>query len=1395
MNFVEKYFLKCLCVVGLCLALAFALLSCNTGLTNKEEPTTATSHESLLPDTEVEESESSDDLPQSQPVETRPWESEPIETQAVDTQPAGSEPMETEPMETQPMETEPMETQPVETEPMETQPVETEPMETEPTDPGDQEPHKHVYDNYICAPEYLISPATCQMGSEYYLSCVCGQAAVSEGGSMSFFDSDRDLQNHTKTPEDRCDEWSHWSVYSCCGARASDVEYHAWENGICSDCTYECLHEGGEATCVTLAVCYICECEYGELNPDVHCFDEGYESKLPDCVNEGIINFRCLDCGVEKQENIAALGHNYYDWSEYEVATCLREGTGIRACEVCHYIDKIVLPKTGHDFSKVVEAKDSDGNDTVAVICKVCEVFAGEIYQGMYLDNENAFYLDDCANDFSFDVCVDLEEDPDYICGFIKESVVITDLYHTGMDTYDYPEIKIDFSVTPKEGNVYHIAPIVPYSENRTYVVRFGGSVRFADMPGELLMFQILGEEKSEITYNSDIIFLKTLAIQNALPFEYMIEYDEEQELYGLVVADTFCFDQSYIGKLLCIGDCVNMEEADALPSDQVVIGKIEAIYTEYENLMILALSVPSVDEIYSELDISGNDLPQLDESIVTEEFKRAVLDSVLESEDFATAVAASRIAVSNFAMERGYRAESKLDLSIDKFRIEVKVTTTDTETAKIEFKIFFNYASDIMDGDINLGTITFDFLFDMSYTINIDVTSNLDKLFTSEIKKTGLNLDCKVTNTFSAAYDMSFNLDMNYLWEGEAFYVVNKNTEKIHLPECRFCPTKSENLVVVTRNELSLYVNNYQKHGCSVCNPFQMGNGGFIINPHTQTIHCAECIYVDEGLLNSEMVHKHYPIGLGGKDCSVCQPQNYTKTLEKYLEESVADANFGKMFESIRNMMTDKAEGKGESPIDADTKPKVTIPLYCFEIPIYVEPKLDFSLKANFRMHYDFEITNVICVALVKTNDGYRAIGSSKIGKPEQNIGIDMTGEFRVELGLISEIRLGVKYLTKQIYVGVLGEAGMYVDSHGIYHLDTSKDEHYYAARFEIGYYTEVRCTYKVIGIIKADSFDILAKKYSPVFNSGDEKIYNRFTSYEDEMSFENTKIYYLDNLLLGVNYYDLKEKTDKKGYLSWGEKKQYGFECVFKDENGNVVDYIIFDGGALYIQDNAPDKFTVYMTVSVFDKIIAKTFEEYVGQANKGGCSIFLEPKVIKINYNYVDTTQELEAFKGVYKGYYDVGEDLFGTRLYRNALIGIHKISELVLDEELLAFYAKLATFVKVDDNGNPEKIYTVEEAREMLLALPHEYVMISYSEPGNSPFDDLRAMSAAGVFYVNGLATNGQNDYSVESTDSYALYTVITDIIPGDGIYGDVYSDSTMEEYIGAYVIQLVKPEDL
>lgn len=1226
------------------------------------------------------------------------------------------------------------------------------------------------------------------------MSCECGASGAEELGNVTFFDSIKDRNNHEAEPTECSDKQGHWSEYLCCNTLAEYFEAHNWDNGICTECKHVCSHEGGELTCQSLPVCDYCELEYGEPDPNAHVYERGEVIKEPSCTRVGTLQLFCIYCENEATEDIEELGHEYRDWSEYEAATCLNEGTGIRSCERCRDIETVVIPKVGHNFSALIEDTDADGNDTLTVVCSVCETMAGGTYQGIYLEDQNSFFLTDCPQDFFFDVYVDMDEYLDYILFHLNESLVITELHHSDMNTYDHPEVKINFSITPIGGNTYRITPLTPLEENKTYIAKLGGGSIFTDKLGDSLIFKIAGEEKVEIEYNSDILFLKDIADRKNVSFEYSIEYIEDEELYALVISKDFALDDSLIGKLLCVGNCVSMAEADALPSDEVVIGRIERIYTEYEGILVVALSVPSVEDIYSKLDVSGSTLPRLDDSAITDEMKQSVLNAVIQSDDFATALAASKIAASNFALERGYTAEGKLDLSIDQFKIEAKVISTDSETVKIEFTIYFDYKSDIMDGNINLGTITFNLEFYISYAINIDVTSNLDKLFTAEMRKNGLNLDCTVTNTFSARYDMSFDLKMNYLFEGEAIYVINTATKKVHLPSCRFCPTKADNIIFSTRRDLIFHLDNYESHACGFCNPFTMGKGGFIISPNTQTIHCVECAYVDNELLNSETVHKFYPIGLGGKDCSVCKPQTYTKTLEKYLEESVSDANFDEMFGYIRDMISDKAEGKGESPIDADTKPKITIPLYCFEIPIYLEPKMDFALKANFKMHYELEIKNVICVALVRTEDGYRVIGSSKAGKPAQSLVVDMTGEFKVELGVISEIRLGVRYLSKQVYIGVLGEAGMYVDTHGIYHLDTEKDEHYYAAMFEIGYYTEVRCTYKVVGIIRADSFDILEKKYSPIFNSGDEKIYNRFTSYEDEMSFDNTKLYFLDNLLLGVNYYDLKARENKSGYLSWGEKKQYGFDCVFKDENGNTVDYIIFEGGALKVLDGAPEEFTVYMTVTVYDKIIAQSFEEYVGKDNKGGCAIFLEPKVIKITYKYVDTTAELEKLKGVYEGYYDIGTNLFGEREYRYKLIGIHKISELIEDEELLSYYAKLASFVKVDENGNPETLYTLEDAREMLLALPYEYVMIEYSEPGNGTFDMLVTMSATGVYYSGGLVTNASNDYYVENTDSSPLFTVV-EFVEGEGIYGKMYSDSTMEEPLGDFRADLIDPSEL
>ena len=76
--------------------------------------------------------------------------------------------------------------------------------------------------------------------------------------------------NHTDTTEWIRTETKHTQKYKCCGAVTVTEEDHEWENGVCSECGYECLHAGGTATCTKKAVCEICGDSYGNTNPDNH---------------------------------------------------------------------------------------------------------------------------------------------------------------------------------------------------------------------------------------------------------------------------------------------------------------------------------------------------------------------------------------------------------------------------------------------------------------------------------------------------------------------------------------------------------------------------------------------------------------------------------------------------------------------------------------------------------------------------------------------------------------------------------------------------------------------------------------------------------------------------------------------------------------------------------------------------------------------------------------------------------------------------------------------------------------------------------------------------------------------------------------------------------------------
>ncbi len=1135
------------------------------------------------------------------------------------------------------------------------------------------------------------------------------------------------------------------------------------------------------------------DCEHRDADDDLYCdycdeeYDDGEDEYVCDH-RDSDDNLLCDECGERFFDGVDLppdeCEHDFSDWSEYTQPTCMSEGMRIRSCRICYLIEYESTAMINHVFDNIDQTVDESGDSYITLRCSMCGLAAGNTYKGYYQE-ASGMHIFDCQTDFSFDVY------SEYGREYIEETLIIVDIFWLNVAIYDYPEKREAFEIEDLGNNVYRITNATGYEENSTYAVILSNDVSFVDMPGKVLAFTTVGDEVYNVSFNSDILFLKAIAESRGLEFTYTYEYFDtvdENEIYLLTIPREYGLDSSYIGKLICLGDCTGFDGLELLSSDEAFIGKIAYIEARGDLLGVL-LTVPSIDEIYTDIEIHGGTIPTVDESVIDEESRALMVSQVMHSEDFIAAITSANIAAMNFARENGYSADPFFSDGFKADDFDIKIEATDVpDGAKISVTISYNHSIPINEGEIPLGHITFTVTFVNEYTIELDVNSNLDEIFTGEVKKNALKLDCTVINTIHSTFDIGVDLDISYSTDEEASFVINLESSKIHRPTCRHLPgVLGEKYINVRYCDILLYVDGIEKNECKVCQPFSLSDAAFAIHNDSGMIHCINCMHVTNGHITNFYVVKTYPIGYTGGNCSACRPQDHVKSLDDYLDESVEDGAYYEMFDTLRKQLGDNTTTGQASSIDNDTKPRINLTLYCFEIPIFVEPQIDFNLKAEFSLHYELTVRNTIFVALVYGDDGYMIIGSCDVTVPKDDITVDITGSIRAEIGLLSEVRLGVRYIARHVYIGICGEAGMYVDVKGVYHLDSAASEQYYAARFEVGYYTEVRCTYKIIGILRADSFAILDKEYTPIFNSGDDRIYIKFDSYSDTMTVNNVKHYYLDNNLLKVTYFDLIDMENKSGKLNWGEKKQYGFDCVFTDESGAAVDYIVFKDGAIVILDGAPENFTVYMDVTVYDKIVPTTIFEYIGKDNKGGCAIFLDSKTIEINYSYVDTTEEMEKWLGIYEGYYDVGTDILDTTTYyRYSIMGLHRVSDLYNDDETLAFYAQLATYVKLDENGNPIDIYTVDRLKELLLGIGQEYVYVNYSRPGNSPYDDIISMSATGAYFDNGVVTNASHDYYIESDESGYVLMHVEDYTVGECFSGSIYDDSG-EVYIGEFVM--------
>lgn len=157
---------------------------------------------------------------------------------------------------------------------------------------------------------------------------------------------------------------AHRQVWSCCKAVENEGE-HSWDqNGLCTTCEYQCLHDFDEET----DTCSICQFHCDHSTSDV---DEAVE---PSCTEMGrTAGSHCAVCAkaLVAQEVIPALGHEVgFEAAVYEAETG-GEAIAIQAQLLCGHSDALRFVP-----SKELELVDSSGlsGSFAGVSCGVAEV-------------------------------------------------------------------------------------------------------------------------------------------------------------------------------------------------------------------------------------------------------------------------------------------------------------------------------------------------------------------------------------------------------------------------------------------------------------------------------------------------------------------------------------------------------------------------------------------------------------------------------------------------------------------------------------------------------------------------------------------------------------------------------------------------------------------------------------------------------------------------------------------------------------------------------------------------------------------------------------------------------------------------------------------------------------
>ena len=127
----------------------------------------------------------------------------------------------------------------------------------------------------------------------------------------------------------------------------------------------ECIHQGGESTCLEPAVCALCGEFYGEAKG--HSFGQWTVETAAGCETAGQ-EVRTCSCGAEETRELAATGHSFGQWTLQTAAGCETAGQEIRTCG-CGKEEQRSVAALGHAYETSYVWSDDGLTCTATAAC------------------------------------------------------------------------------------------------------------------------------------------------------------------------------------------------------------------------------------------------------------------------------------------------------------------------------------------------------------------------------------------------------------------------------------------------------------------------------------------------------------------------------------------------------------------------------------------------------------------------------------------------------------------------------------------------------------------------------------------------------------------------------------------------------------------------------------------------------------------------------------------------------------------------------------------------------------------------------------------------------------------------------------------------------------------